>query len=74
MITKAYESSPYGLGFAVNQSKKGLAFGHEGANFGYRSKMIFCPDDGSGIVVMQNSDIGMKICDEVTSAFREIHD
>jgi hypothetical protein len=73
MTTKAYENSPYGVGFAVNESKKGLTFGHGGSNFGYHSNMVFCPDDGSGIVVMQNSDIGMRICDEVTNAFKEIY-
>lgn len=72
MTTKAYVNSPYGLGFAVNQSKKGLTFGHGGSNFGFRSNMVFCPDDGSGIVVMQNSDIGMGIRNEVTNAFKEI--
>lgn len=35
--------------------------------------MVFCPDNGSGIVVMQNSDIGMRIRDEVTNAFKEIY-
>jgi CubicO group peptidase (beta-lactamase class C family) len=74
MTTKAYENSPYGLGFAINQCKKGLTFGHGGSNFGYHSNMIFCPADGSGIVVMQNSDIGAKIRDEVTNAFKEIYE
>lgn len=73
MTTKAYENSPYGVGFAVNQSKKGETFGHAGSNFGYRSNMIFCPDEGSGIVVMQNSDIGLRIPIEVTNAFKEIY-
>lgn len=73
MTTKAYENSPYGVGFAVNQNKKGLTFGHGGSNFGYHSNMIFCPEDGSGIVVMQNSDIGRIIRDEVTKAFKEIY-
>lgn len=73
MTTKAYENSPYGVGLAVNQCKKGLIFGHGGSNFGYHSNMCFCPDEGSGIVVMQNSDIGMGICAEVTNAFKEIY-
>jgi CubicO group peptidase (beta-lactamase class C family) len=71
MTTKVYENSPYGAGFAVDQCKKGLIFGHGGSNFGYHSNMCFCPEEGSGIVVMQNSDIGMEICDEVTNAFKE---
>jgi CubicO group peptidase (beta-lactamase class C family) len=73
MTTKAYENSPYGVGFAVNQCKKGTIFGHGGDNIGYHSNMVFCPDNGSGIVVMQNSDIGMEIRGEVTNAFKEIY-
>lgn len=72
MTTKVYENSPYGVGFEVNQCKKGSTFGHGGSNFGYHSNMIFCPQDGSGIVVMQNSDIGMGISKEITNAFKEV--
>lgn len=73
MTKKAYENSPNGVGFFVTESKKGLTFGHGGSNIGYHSNMIFCPENGSGIVIMQNSDIGMRIRDEVTNAFKEIY-
>jgi len=72
LTTKAYENSPYGIGFAVDQCKKGMTFGHNGSNVGYRSIMRFCPDDGSGFVVMQNSDIGEIVCVEIDSAFVEV--
>lgn len=62
----------YGAGFAVGQCQKGSTFGHGGSNFGFHSNMIFCPENGSGIVVMQNSDIGMGICKEITTAFKEV--
>ncbi len=74
MTTKAYENSPYGVGFEVNECKKGLTFGHGGSNFGYQSYMVFCPSDGSGVAVMQNSDIGMRIPIEVTNSFKEIYE
>lgn len=73
MTTKAYENSPYGLGFAISQSNKGAVFGHSGSNFGFHSNMCFCPDKGSGFVVMLNSDIGRRICSESTKAFKEIY-
>ena len=73
LITKAYENSPYGLGFEVEESKKGLIFGHNGSNIGYKSRMLFCPNDGSGIVMMQNSDIGWNILNEVINAFKDIY-
>ena len=73
LTTKAYENYPHGVGFAVSECKKGLTFGHSGANIGYWSNMVFCPADGSGIAVMQNSDIGDNIPDEVTASFKEIY-
>ena len=72
MTTKAYEDSPCGLGFFVDQCEKGMTFGHGGSNIGYHSYMVFCPADGSGIALMQNSDIGMCIRDEVVKAFKDI--
>ena len=72
MTTAAYENSPYGLGVAVGSCQRGLVFGHGGSNIGYHSNMLFCPGDGSGMVVMQNADIGKGIRDEVTQAFRDI--
>jgi CubicO group peptidase (beta-lactamase class C family) len=74
MTTKTYENSPHGIGFEIGECKKGFIFGHGGYNFGYISNMVFCPDDGSGIIVMQNADIGRGIPNEVTNAFKEIYD
>ena len=73
MTTRTYENSPYGIGFAVSKCKKGITFGHGGSNFGYNAYIEFCPDDGSGIAVMQNSDIGEGIPIEVFNAFKEIY-
>ena len=73
MTTKAYENSPHGIGFKVGQGKNGLTFGHSGQNDGFISNMSFC-HDGTGIVVMINSNIGDDIPFEVTDAFMEIYD
>jgi len=73
MTTKAYENSRHGIGFVVGECKKGLTFGHGGYNDGFISNMSFCPVDGSGIVVMINSNIGDDIPFEVTDAFKEIY-
>ncbi|MCL2549140.1 MAG: beta-lactamase family protein, partial [Symbiobacteriaceae bacterium] len=72
MTTATYENSPYGVGFAVAPGKKGFTFGHSGSNIGYRCNMCFCPADGSGMVVMHNSDIGANIIGEVTNAFKTV--
>jgi len=71
MTTKAYENSPHGIGFKIGESDKRLTFGHSGYNDGFVSNMSFCPDIGSGIVVMINSNIGDDIPFEVTNAFME---
>jgi len=73
MTTKAYENSRHGVGFVVDEGKKGLTFGHGGYNDGFISNMSFCPDNGSGIIVMINSNIGDNIPSEVTNAFKDIY-
>ncbi len=73
MITKVDADSPTGQGFFADESKKGIAFKHSGANYGYYSNMCFCPSDGSGLVVMVNSDIGAMIPEEVTKAFKDVY-
>jgi len=73
MTKKAYEGSQHGIGFSIGESKKKLTFGHSGYNDGFISNMSFCPSDGSGIVVMINSNIGGNIPFEVTNAFMEIY-
>jgi len=72
MMTKAHENSNFGVGFRVFDEKKGLVFGHSGGNIGYRSNMCFCPADASGMVVMVNSDKGVKMTTEITNAATEI--
>ena len=74
LLTKsAYKKSEHGIGFVVEKNKTGKIFGHSGYNDGFISNMSFCPADGSGIVVMINSNIGANIPFEITTAFREIY-
>ena len=74
MTTPAYEGSPYGVGFSNPKSGRGPTFGHGGTNVGFHSHMGFCPADGTGMVVMQNSDIGSSIRGEVANAFCDVYD
>ena len=73
MTTRAYENSGHGIGFVIDDCKKGPTFGHDGYNDGFVSSMSFCPYDGSGIVVMVNSNIGIDIISEVVNAFKEVY-
>lgn len=73
MMAKADVNANFGIGFKVNTSEKGLVFEHSGSNFGYLSNMCFCPAEGSGIVIMLNSDRGKKVLFEVTNAFKEMN-
>lgn len=73
MMEKTMENSNFGIGFKVNETKKGIVFEHSGSNLGYLSNMCFCPTDGSGIIIMLNSDRGRNVLVETTTAFKEIN-
>jgi CubicO group peptidase (beta-lactamase class C family) len=61
--------SEYGLGFHINTVNYQLWFGHGGDNTGFHSRMAFCPNKESGIIVMVNSDIGDDIPNQVLECF-----
>jgi len=73
MTTKAYEDSRHGVGFVAGECKKGPKFGHDGWNDGFVSSMAFCPADGTGFVVMVNSNIGGNVPFEVANAYMEMY-
>ncbi|MCL1872714.1 MAG: beta-lactamase family protein [Clostridiales bacterium] len=73
MLEAAYGNPEYGLGFQLGYSRKGKTFGHDGHNYGYLSKMQFCPAEGSGIVIMQNSDGSNLVLNEVFYAFWDVY-
>jgi CubicO group peptidase (beta-lactamase class C family) len=70
MLIKTDERVPMGLGITVGDSKKGIVFGHNGGTNGYSSSMSFCVNNGSGIVIMQNSNVDCR--NEITKSFREV--
>lgn len=73
MLETTYVKHGYGLGFQLGSSSKGKTFGHDGHNYGYLSKMQFCPAEGSGIVIMQNSDGSDAVLNEVFYAFWDVY-
>ena len=71
MITKVCEDAPTGISFFVNETKNGITFGHSGFNYGYVSHMWFRPVDGTGLVVMQNSE--KTNANQVFNAFKDVY-
>ncbi|MBI9015375.1 MAG: serine hydrolase [Clostridiales bacterium] len=51
----------YNLGLTNFKVIDEVLVGHTGSNVGYKSSMMFHKDDGYGLVVMTNSDLGGKI-------------
>jgi hypothetical protein len=49
-----------------------MTFRHGGSNHGYRAFMRFCPDAGSGYVLMLNSDIGAVMLGEFARAYETV--
>jgi CubicO group peptidase (beta-lactamase class C family) len=52
------EDTAYGMGLVVNTQYGIPVVSHGGSMFGYKSDMIFLPDQGVGAVVLTNSDSG----------------
>ena len=49
---------PFAVGFTIEKSGEGWYFGHDGANWGFRSDMIAHRVKGYGVVIMTNGDNG----------------
>ena len=51
-------SARYGLGVFIDETSRGLRYGHGGWMFGYLSRMDYYPDYHFAIAVQFNSDSG----------------
>ncbi len=60
----------YGLGYKVmSLSEEVHLVGHDGANEGFRAIFLMHPQQGDGLVILTNSDIGGKIMGEIGCAW-----
>jgi CubicO group peptidase (beta-lactamase class C family) len=57
-VTRAGETTSYGLGFSVAEENGRLKVSHSGAQEKTRTRLVIYPDDGHGVVVMTNSEHG----------------
>jgi CubicO group peptidase (beta-lactamase class C family) len=64
----------WGLGVAVGGSRDSMVFLHGGANEGFRGRFLGYVTRGRGVVVMTNSDAGMRLADEIVLAVAAAHD
>lgn len=56
---------PFAVGFTIEKKGEGWYFGHDGANWGFRSDMLAHRAKGYGLVMMTNSDSGGPLMREV---------
>jgi len=60
--TRVSEEISWGLGWGLQQTPAGNAFWHWGNNPGAKSFAIGYAKEGIGVVVLTNSDNGMRLC------------
>jgi CubicO group peptidase (beta-lactamase class C family) len=68
-----YLSRSSGLGFNIEQGKKGKFFGHNGSNLGFRCMMIASLENGYGAVVMTNGEMGGDLCAEIIRGIAKVY-
>ena len=66
MLTE--QKAPSGLGPMLHGSGRMFWFGHDGANHGFRSDLVYFPELGRGAAVMANGDQGTALIEEVMRA------
>ncbi len=71
MLTPYQEN--FGLGLKLGGNGKSKWFGHGGDNAGYKAVMVEFLEEGSGAVVMTNSDNGWDLCMEIIKHIGEIY-
>lgn len=57
-MLKRYKNTDFGLGVVVGGKNKNLYFWKAGHNYGYHSLIIMFPNQGKGLAIMTNSEIG----------------
>jgi len=64
----AEENSIYGLGYNLKKvsSDTNLIY-HQGANRGWRSGLFLIPNQGSGIIILTNSDYGSYLIEDISN-------
>jgi CubicO group peptidase (beta-lactamase class C family) len=61
---------PHGLGLEAHNEGKAFRFRHDGANRGYRCRLLFYPNLGEGVVIMTNGGRGDEVIVDVMQALR----
>ncbi|MFO7693433.1 MAG: serine hydrolase [Vicinamibacterales bacterium] len=64
----AVQKGNYGLGLSIEGAGTSAAFGHGGANAGFKCQMTAFIESGRGAVVMTNGDQGGRLASEVLRA------
>jgi CubicO group peptidase (beta-lactamase class C family) len=58
---------PFAVGFEIAKTGEGWYFSHSGGNWGFHCHLLAHVRKGYGVVIMTNSDQGMKVIEEIES-------
>lgn len=72
MITP-YISEDYGLGLQITKRDGKSYFGHGGSNAGFKCLMIASVDEGVGVVIMTNGDLGNQLYRDILEKIEEVY-
>jgi CubicO group peptidase (beta-lactamase class C family) len=70
MLTE--QKKPNGLGFALQGTAEHRRFSHGGVDYGFQALLV-CSFKGDGVVIMTNSDNGMKMAEEIEHSVAEAY-
>jgi len=72
MLTPQFES--HGLGPGLSGSEEYKAFGHGGANEGFKCSLFVFINTGQGVAIMTNGDNGGQLLTEILRSFSKVFD
>lgn len=69
------QGSPFGLGLEIEkEAGKPTRIGHGGHNLGYRTVMTGFAENGKGVVILTNGELGHYLMDEILGGVEGVYD
>ena len=72
-MTTPYISENYALGLQITERDGKTYFGHGGSNAGFKCFMIASIDEGVGVVIMTNGDLGNQLYRDILEKVEQVY-